>query len=68
MSLKQGILVRSYTSQQRKKTTKIVLDGIIIKNDKKKKEKKKTLTRTPHEINNTALVLLFNVLYKVSLI
>lgn len=57
MSLKQGILVRSYTSQQRKKTTKNVLDGIIIKNDKK--IKKKTMTRTPHEINNTALVLLF---------
>lgn len=48
-----------------------------IKNKKNKKKKKKcwmgssfkkTLTHTLHEINNTALVLVSNVLYKVSLI
>ncbi len=44
------------------------------RNKKKQKQKcagwdhKKTLTHTLHEINNTALVLLSNVLYKVSLI
>lgn len=39
--------------------------GFIIKGNKKKKH---SLTQTLHEINNTALVLVFNVLYKVSLI
>lgn len=50
-----------------------------LRNNNKKRQKnktkcagwdhhKKTLTRTLHEINNTALVLVSNVLYKVSLI